>query len=127
MDEEPLGAALVGGSQEAADATAESAVVCAQNLDLLLDTLIGFERRHVGRGRPKGSDEGMERLGAGAQTEDGPGAAVSPATQSRDQTCIDGRGLPAPRTTDQRNNAMLAELAQEFFDLLFAAKEQAGI
>ena len=84
MKQEPFGASLVGSGQEGADATAESAVRCTEDTDLLLNSLISFKRRQIGRGRIKSTDEGMERLGAGAQTEDGPGATVSPATQRRD-------------------------------------------
>jgi len=80
MDEEPFGAPLVGGGQEVADVSAESPLCRTQDTDLLLDPLNSFKRWHVGWERIKGTDEGMERLGAGAQTDDGPDATVGPAT-----------------------------------------------
>src|SRR5687768_11819263 len=116
MKQKPFSASLVGGGQERADATPKRAVRCAEETDLLLNALISFKARQVGRERIKSTDEGMEWLRAGAQTENGPGATVSTATQRRNQACIDDRRLPAAKTAHKRDNAMLAELAQEFLN-----------
>ena len=45
VEQEPLGALLVGCRQKAADATTEGAVRRAQDLNLLLDAPVGLERR----------------------------------------------------------------------------------
>ena len=69
----------------------------------------------------------MQRLGAGAQTENGPGAAVGAAAQGRDQASKDDRRFPAAGAADQGDEVVVTQLAEEGVDGLLAAEEQAGI
>jgi hypothetical protein len=53
IEEEPVRTLLVGSREKAADAAAEGAIRPTQNLDLLLDPVIGREGRQVGWGGAK--------------------------------------------------------------------------
>jgi hypothetical protein len=68
MQQEPVGAGLLGGGKKAANAAADSVVIHSQDRNLLFDTLIGLEGWQVDRRWVEAANEGVQRLGAGAQT-----------------------------------------------------------
>src|ERR671933_446414 len=60
IEQEPVRAPLVGRGEQTAEAAAEGALRPTQELDLLLDPVIGREGRQVGWGWVEEADEGME-------------------------------------------------------------------
>ena len=128
IEQEPVGAPLVCGREQAADAGGEQRLGSARRMATCsLDRSVGLERRQVGRGWVEGANQGVQRLGAGAQTDHGPAAAVGTAAQGRDQAGIDDRRLAAAGAADQGQERLVADLGDQLVDLVLAAEEQAGI
>jgi hypothetical protein len=89
--------------------------------------MIDLEGRQVYGRWVEAADEGVQRLGAGTQTENGPGAAVGAAAQGRDQASSDDRRFPAAGAADQGDEVVVTQLAEEGVDGLLAAEEKASI